>query len=421
MKSNMKSKNVILLSLFVLCLAGIMMQTNEGVINEKTTQTLVNNEKIQPITKTSAQYDLSFIHVDNNWSATEAEDWCYKIGNIYYIENVSIDSGDTYGIRIENSIEYFVIRNCTIRNPDYGIFLNNANNGTLMNNNITNNLQESIALWASDNCTIFNNTIFDGAYGIRLQNSAECDIIQNQIKESSSHAINTDDGSDFCEIINNTITTSLRGIRMDGENGLILNNTINKSEREGIFLYSSLNTVVSGNTMMKSGISVSGSYIGQTIYQNNTANGKSIYCYIGTTYLRNSDFTDSGTPGQIILLGCFHSILEGFSFDNVTHGILLVGGQNNTIMDFEIEDPNLEAILLSGSTYNHIRANTIKDLKNAAGIRISGPNNNVSMNLIEGNSPTQRGIIVESGMSYNNVTYNNVSGCEDGIYVNNAD
>ncbi|KKK84422.1 hypothetical protein LCGC14_2783490, partial [marine sediment metagenome] len=112
----------------------------------------IRNELDLKKPKNSGFWSLNFIHVDGNiignWSATAALDWCSgngTWGNPYVIENVTIDAGGIgNGILIENSNDYFIIRNSKVYNSgsggeDAGIKLQSVSNGTLINNNFSNN------------------------------------------------------------------------------------------------------------------------------------------------------------------------------------------------------------------------------------------------------------------------------------------
>ena len=83
--------------------------------------------------KISEHWDLTFIHVDYNWTATNITyGWCYGKGTVeepYIVENVTINGGGSaIGIIIENTREYFEIRNCIITNVEIGLKIMNATN-----------------------------------------------------------------------------------------------------------------------------------------------------------------------------------------------------------------------------------------------------------------------------------------------------
>ena len=96
--------------------------------------------------KTSGYWKVDYIHIDGNWTdAKNNLDWVQggdgSLGDPYIIENVTIDCGGSdFGILIENSNDYFIIRNCTVYNSgdewlNAGIKMDQVDNGQLINNN----------------------------------------------------------------------------------------------------------------------------------------------------------------------------------------------------------------------------------------------------------------------------------------------
>ena len=88
-------------------------------------------------------WELNFIHVNNNWTSTNSSNlWCNGKGtkeNPYIIENATINgNGIGSGIFIENSRDYFEIRNSTISNVEYGIKIINTTNFRFKNITIFN-------------------------------------------------------------------------------------------------------------------------------------------------------------------------------------------------------------------------------------------------------------------------------------------
>ena len=90
----------------------------------------------------SGSYIESFIHIDGNWSDTATTyNWCNGDGswsNPYIIENVTIEDGSGLGILIENTREFFEIKNCTVPNVEVGIKILNCTNAKILNTNIHN-------------------------------------------------------------------------------------------------------------------------------------------------------------------------------------------------------------------------------------------------------------------------------------------
>lgn len=227
---------------------------------------------------TSGFWNLSFIHVDNNWSSTTSTyAWCSGDGswdNPYLIENVTIDASSSpivSGIWIQNSNDYFIIRNSTIFNAGSGssgagIRLTFIENGQFTKNTISDNYR-GITLWNTDNCSFFDNSLIDnGGQGITLEYSEENKIIENTANGSQYYALfiaslshnNTVLGNDFnsntgsandgtgihiqysldCEIYENKLDYNEYGIRLvDGaENTTIYNNIIENNNIYGVYV-----------------------------------------------------------------------------------------------------------------------------------------------------------------------------------------
>ena len=110
----------------------------------------------------------------------------------YIIEGWNIDAhGGTYGIWIENTTVYFIIRNCKIWNATHvtccipepfgaGIRLVNVKNGEISNNNIVHNIY-GILLVSSPKNIILNNTISDNWYGAIIHKSSSTFLNNNSI------------------------------------------------------------------------------------------------------------------------------------------------------------------------------------------------------------------------------------------------
>jgi len=218
----------------------------------------------------------------------------------YIIENWVINASSANGIQIQNTIKYFVIRNCLIENGspgDYsGIFLASVSNGKIENNickhnfkgialdfisyeawletqtvtknsnnnlvnntcennsigiylvashynNLTNNTCENnsigIYLGTSDNNTTENNTVKNNSFtGIYLASSSDDNLTNNIVKNNSTTGIRLDDSS-WNILLNNTCENNECGINLSSsEYNILKNNTCEGNSYYGIFLYS---------------------------------------------------------------------------------------------------------------------------------------------------------------------------------------
>ncbi len=219
-----------------------------------------------------------------NWTWASTRLWCDGRGTItnpYVIADLTIDAKNTdSGIYIQNSIAYFMIKNCELTNApsggDAGIQLDNVANGTIIGNNLTDNYV-GIHLDDSNNNTILENTIVDnngqgiilsysklnliqGNTGIRnryynllLSSQSNNNTIINNTFNNSTYLGNPDYGSGIkfsgsienCEIIGNTLNYNNYGIRMAGvaNKNKVYNNIIENNNVYGVYLHEiSMNT-----------------------------------------------------------------------------------------------------------------------------------------------------------------------------------
>jgi len=196
--------------------------------------------------KISDNWELNYIDVDNNWSATASNyGWCYGSGTVndpYIIENVTISYGS--GIKIHNTKEYFIVRKCTIVNiPDMnlhridGIYLKNVTNGILLNNNCSLNPGNGIYLENCSNNKVLNNyASFNCDPGIYLSKSSFNNISSNIITDNSG-------GAEWMgmSLFNSHYNT-------------IFNNSFYSNEEKGIGLYSSNKNSIIYNTIDSSNL-----------------------------------------------------------------------------------------------------------------------------------------------------------------------
>jgi parallel beta-helix repeat protein len=274
--------------------------------------------------------NFTFIHINGNWSTAAGYEWCCGDGswsNPYIIENITMnaDSSPTgSGILIENSQnDYFVIRNCTVSNArfgnyDAGIKLENTCNGTLINNNCSDNGRLGILL--ENNCD--NNTV-SGNIANNFKTTLQFfGILLYQYCDSNIISGNTANNNWWW------------GIRLEQwcNNNIISGNTASNVETTlqdwgiGLYYYCDNNTI-SGNIAhnnMDRGIDIQ-SYCNNNTISDNTAGN------VGTI---NQDY------GMKLYLNCDNNIISGNIVKNNTlEGMDLRGNcQHNTISKNTIEN-----------------------------------------------------------------------------------
>ncbi len=212
------------------------------------------------------------IHIDNNWTATNSTfDWCTGSGtpaDPYIIENVTIDAQNEGScIYIKNTVEYFIIQNCTLTNsqasPNAAIRLDYVSNGKILDNNITNNAGRSVSLYGGNNNLVEDNTMANNGYGVTLSYSNNNRILKNYIQDTDLYGIYLWD-SDNNYISENEIkhcgyyAGGYHGIYIsesgtpsfvDSINNTIIYNHVDNSRKSGIYINSCDNNTIFGNNI----------------------------------------------------------------------------------------------------------------------------------------------------------------------------
>ncbi|MFX1478044.1 MAG: nitrous oxide reductase family maturation protein NosD [Promethearchaeota archaeon] len=377
MKINCKT-TLIILALGIL-IAGVGI-TNYSILNDQigTVENRYKSNLTRP--KRSAGYTTNFIHIDGsipgNWTATTGYPWCYIDNGVYIIENVIIDASTSptgSGIFIINSKnEYFIIRNCTVYNAgtvneDAGIRLENTNNGVLTNNNCSNN----------------------GYFGINLHLNCENNTISGNIGSNNAvHGIRLQSYCIYNTLLGNTANENTgSGIRLRGgcENNLISGNTANDNFEQGIVLMQQCdNNTISGNIANGNnwGIRLDTNCNDNTVSGNTVLNNQyGIYLYTncdGNTISGNTANYNT-LDGIYLWYHCYYNTISQNTLFNNQYGIYLFQWSiSNTISENIIYENDVYGIRLEGACDNNLIFNNIifnNSNENARDININNWNN----------------------------------------------
>jgi parallel beta-helix repeat protein len=343
---------------------------------------------------------------DYTWEEAALEDWCRGFGTLYdpyIIEGRILPECDGYVIEIRNSEAFFVIRNCTSIGLDYGIYLENVDNGVIINNTLNGiTLDFSNYISIEDNFVTYNYiymnacnyTLIKGnlitgatAEPILLTDSSHNEISENEIINNEGEGIRFENLCMYNVISKNVIKDNwVTGIFMEEtcDFNLITGNTIINNHGTGIQIDSCFGNTISNNTLdsnMFDGIYLVAS-------DNNLIVNNNIKNSITAIYLVNSD----------------NSIISSNILSNATYGIYIVQSTNNQISNNIInEETGLGIVLLLECRYNEITGNIINDCSSGIYIYWSSNNNLIDGNII--NRVLNHGIVVVEGQ--NNVISNN--------------
>ncbi|NVM34764.1 MAG: right-handed parallel beta-helix repeat-containing protein [Candidatus Lokiarchaeota archaeon] len=354
----MKIKREQLVVLLIIGLIFPLMINNNINFSDEQKTTVINP-------KSSGGYTVPFIHVDgsiaNIWSDT-ADDygWCYFDNGFYIIENVTIDADDSptgSGILINNSKnEYFIIRNCTIFNADYvfsdsGILLENTNNGTIINNICSGNNQGIYLKDCEGNSIIENNASNNNVNGIFLQTNCDNNNITGNTANDNTFGIQLETNCDYNNITLNTVNDNDYsfgyGIYINGYseicgNNIIFNNTANKNDDYGIYIYKGDDTSIINNTAKNN------KEAGISLHSSNDINVTGNNININNKY-------------GIYVQNCDNSNITGNTINsNLEIGIYLYSNSDSNEIKNNTINRNDLGIALDQSDYNNITGNDLK-------------------------------------------------------------
>ncbi len=375
MKSNQKTKTVILIILGIFfAFLPIFINNPRFIARDRDITSNYNDEFDHNNLKISAVSGK--IHIDNNWTDAESVGICTGNGTYsepYIIEDLVIDGGGSgICILIENSDKYFKIENCTLYNFYYGIWLKNVTNSLLLDNNFSSTGWTSRGIVLSYYCrnnTLSGNIINCEQFGIDVLYGNDNNILGNIINVSQpmgySSGISVSMGNNNI-ISGNTVYLSRVGIHI-GEgmyNAIIMNNTINNSELEGIRLWRTNNITISENKMNDCGLTIGGDPLplaqlsSHHIDTTNLVNGKPLYYYVDRIGLGPDDMTNAG---QVILVNCDDSSISNLNTSFGSTGISLYYSNNNNITENVANNNKLHGIYLYECDNNLISRNTAKN------------------------------------------------------------
>ncbi|MFW9853061.1 MAG: nitrous oxide reductase family maturation protein NosD [Candidatus Thorarchaeota archaeon] len=272
----------------------------------------------------------------------------------YIIEDYSITSSDAYGIYIENTTKFFIIRNCYIDAGEIGIYILDIADGTAsILKNICKNNEVGIKLIDTSQAILANNTCTNNEFGIRLYRSPDAKITSNICKNNGFHGIyfenclspvlinNTCSNNKICGtllyasfgtcFLNNTCSdNNLNGLYLDATmNAHIINNTFERNIRYGIELYISDYCFITYNALLENNLY--GLYL-QSGSDNNVIHHNTFHFNnLGGT----SQAYDDGNNNQ------FYEIAtnQGNYWSNYLSGSYSIDGSSNSVDPYPLGEP----------------------------------------------------------------------------------
>ena len=287
--------------------------------NPRSTSSLALYEQHEPITIGN---DTDF--ADQGWPGNGTVD------DPYVVENLSIEGGQS-AIRIESTTVYFIIRNCH-RQGEGALHFVNVTNGRVENcyfqdtySNVHSSencelifnvfMDASLNIGSSFCCQI-NNCTFQGGCGLWISGSANCSVTNSTFSGCEWAAISVT-GSEFCEIAENVLHDNELAIYCYAVDCRICCNLVCKN-LHGIMLTGSNRTTVAENVMWNNGVLLE--WPGVDHFEGNSVNGKPL----GYFHALENEVIDGSSYGQLILVDCKRTVVQGGIYNNATAGVQLL-------------------------------------------------------------------------------------------------
>jgi parallel beta-helix repeat protein len=299
------------------------------------------------------------------------------------------------------------ILNFTIRNSSRqvdpgpfrsGIYIDASNYCNVTKNELKDNL-DGISISHSFNTTIcFNNLTTNSWIGIEINGSSNNTIYENGIIATNGDGLRLENSSGNIICKNNLANNTISGIRQNNStNNVIYENNITTNLFQnsfGIWLISSSNGNISGNTFVNCGMIVVDSF--SNIVENNLVNSKPL------VYLENISNYTVQEAGQIITVSCNAIHANNLNLSHATVGVELWKTNNSEIRNNSILVNNFCGIIVEQSYSNIIWENNITE--NSGAINLGWFGGSSSNNTLSGNNVANNEYGIYLGFSSNNNT-----------------
>ncbi|MHA1910872.1 MAG: NosD domain-containing protein [Candidatus Kariarchaeaceae archaeon] len=440
-------------------------------------QFLSNGSNLSPTTAiTSFSSSLSLTDYDGNYSlhiSSDLELLAASSGGIgtqndpYILEGLEIVNVENYGIKIESTTRYFIIRNNLISgytsssNNSYviygeepsqktvsgsGIVIENVTAGTTsIYNNSISSFNEAISIISSQNTTIEGNECFNNEVGTSLFSSEFSIVINNSYSNNARYGIYC--ASDNVTLANNFFTENYLSIFATANSLLLENNTLTNNS-EGIVLYLSSNIIARNNTLIDNTIGINAFYSEKLTLENNTM----INCGLAITidhegfssaeeieilndytvsnntvnslplgYLTNQENDTIGINyGQLFLINSTRITVENQSYSYTSVGIALYYGSNSILQNNSCSYNNI-GFYLFHSTNTTLEGNRC-NYSQKEGIEVISSDNSTLINNLCTDSGLGINISATINVELNNNTATGItlSACINATVVNNT-
>jgi parallel beta-helix repeat protein len=332
-------------------------------------------------------------------------------GNGHVVDGVVIGEGHI-GIYILGS--NVTVKNLVVRNWWYGIYLDGSNDCKLINNTASNNWDYGIYLSESNNNTLIGNTLLDDGifiYGYKLEDWYHTIDTSNTVNGKPVYYYRDKNGGTIPDnagqiilvnctdmiVENQNISNTDDGIELAFSSNISVRNNVLLNYNCGIILYESSDNVLANNTVFVYGIYGYG--ISLVASSNNT---------LANNTVSNNDMVSDDDRGIYLVYSSDNVLANNTVSNNWEDGICLEFSNDNVLTNNTVSN-NWNGICLEFSNNNVLTNNTVSNNR-WNGICLEFSNDNVlANNIVSNNRWNGIELYESSNLIYNNVFTNNVN------------
>jgi parallel beta-helix repeat protein len=246
-----------------------------------------------------------------------------------------------------------------VSNRSYGVYNNNKNYFTITDLAVTKANQNDVHMYSGHYITVTNLDISGGKFGIYFTGIYNSSIQNNSVQNTLADGIREDGTLNTIDISNNTVNNagnvgsspkqSGGGLHIGGTNINVANNNITNSGYDGICFDG--NTITVKNNVINRSCLVLNDCAG--IYTGGMGSRSTSKTIIGNT-VTNSIGNYSGTPntstnahGIYLDDGTHDTTVSGNNISNISIGIYIHTGHNNTVTGNKVYSARMNGILIN--------------------------------------------------------------------------
>ncbi|NLV26647.1 MAG: tetratricopeptide repeat protein [Methanomicrobiales archaeon] len=280
------------------------------------------------------------------------------------LSNITLNNlcitGTYAGISVKQA-DNMIISNCELPYNSRGIDLSNVHNCIINENTISGSGYAAVTADADTaDLIVKKNTVHSGLYGIVLDGSSSCQVLENIITENHYDGIKLDHGVSNSRIDDNYCAKNKNGgiSLYSAFNNTVYLNTCELNNPSGILLHESSENIISQNRLIR--------------------NIRGINCYYSDrNTLVNNEIIGNDVTGIMLQPSGHNKILQNLIIGNLAEGILITNAvgrdQQNLISDNYFEN-NQNVRLQEGGNPNYIWNESISPGTNIIGSAILGGN-----------------------------------------------